>query len=142
MKKIVVFILCIYLTSCGNKIGYDDIEIKKKNGLTVGYLKSDNSLFTGDIFEYYSLKTGENFDSTTGESFPEYERYPTMELHFKNGLASDVWRWYHDKGLIDTEISYKNGKYHGVSQEWNELGVLLISEIWEEGELIFEKEFE
>ena len=142
MKKVVVFILCIYLTSCGNKIGYDDIEIKEENGLTVGYLKSDNSLFTGDIIEYDRLQIGVDFDSATGESFPEYEEYPIMEIHFKNGLASDIWRWYHDEGLIELEVGYKSGKYHGVSQEWNEFGVLLSSEIWEEGDLVFKKEFE
>ena len=142
MKKLFVFVLCLHIISCGNYVGVDDIEIKEENGLTVGYLKSDNSLFTGDIFEYYRLQIGVNVDSSTGESFPEYEEYPTMELHFKNGLASDIWRWYHDEGLIEREISYKSGKYHGVFQEWNEFGVLLFSEIWEEGDLIFKKEFE
>jgi hypothetical protein len=142
LDKLFVFVLCLHIISCGNKVGFNDIEIKQENGLTVGYLKSDNSLFTGDIIEYDRLQIGVDFDSATGESFPEYEEYPIMELHFKNGLASDVWRWYHDKGFIDTEISYENGKYHGVFQEWNELGVLLFSEIWEEGELVFKKEFD
>ncbi|WP_299057186.1 hypothetical protein [uncultured Polaribacter sp.] len=141
-KFIFILVFCLHIISCETNIGFDDIEIREENGVTVGYLKSDNSLFTGDIIEFYRLQTDVDFNSATGESYPEYEIYPTREVHFKNGLASDVWRWYHDEGLIGTEISYKNGKYHGVFQEWNELGVLLISEIWEEGELIFTKEFE
>lgn len=55
MKKLFVFVLCLHIISCGNKVGIDDIEIKEENGLTVGYLKSDNSLFTGDIFEYLGI---------------------------------------------------------------------------------------
>jgi hypothetical protein len=42
----------------------------------MGYLKSDKSLYTGDIIEYYGLQTGASFDSATGESYPEYEEYP------------------------------------------------------------------
>ena len=141
-KYIYTLTLCLLIISCGNKVGVDDIEITEENGLTIGYLKSDNSLFTGDIFEYYNLQIGVFSNSSTGESFPEYEEYPIMEIHFKNGLASDIWRWYHDEGFIEREVSYKSGKYHGVFQEWNELGILLFSEIWEEGELIFKKEFE
>ena len=90
MKKLFVFVLCLLIISCGNKVGIDDIEIKEENGLTVGYLKSDNSLFTGDIFEYYNLQIGVFSNSSTGESFPEYEEYPIMEIHFKNGLAGDL----------------------------------------------------
>ena len=61
-----------------------------------------------------------DIDSATGESFPVFETYPTVELHFKKGLASNIWRWYHEKGQIDMEISYKDGKYNGASQGWNE----------------------
>jgi len=140
-KFIFIFVFCLHITSCEPNIGFDDIEIKEEKGITVGYLKSDNSLFTGDIIEFYRLQTDVNFDSATGESYPEYEVYPTIEVHFKNGLATGIWKWYYDKGIIETEISFKDGKYHGVSQEWSELGVLLSSEIWEDGELVFEKEF-
>ena len=141
-KYIYILMLCLLIISCGTKVGLDDIEITEESGLTMGYLKSDNSLYTGDIIEYYGLQTGASFDTATGESYPEYEEYPIIELHFKNGLASNIWRWYHDKGIIETEISFRDGKYHGVTQEWSELGVLLVSEIWEDGELVFEKEFD
>jgi hypothetical protein len=141
MKKVIVFVMSLYMISCGKNIGYDDIEIKEENGLTVGYLKSDNSLFTGDIIEYYSIQSGSNIDSETGESDSEYTQYPELELHFEKGLASGVWRWYHDKGKIDTEISYKEGKYHGAMQEYDEFGDLILVEVWKDNELIFEEYF-
>ena len=136
----IFFVLIFYLQfiGCENKVGFEDIEIKQENGLTIGYLKSDNSLFSGDLIETYGVQKGVDFNSATGESFPAYEEYPTFEAHFKNGLASGIWRWYDDEGLIEEEISYKNGKYHGVSQEWDEHGVLLVSEIWEAGKLVCE----
>ena len=140
-KIILILVFCLHFTSCESIVGFNDIEIKEENGITKGYLKSDNSLFTGDIIEFYRLQTDVNLDSATEESYPEYEVYPTIEVHFKNGLASGNWKWYYDKGIIETEISFKDGKYHGVRQEWSELGVLLLSEIWEDGELVFEKEF-
>lgn len=45
--------LCLLIISCGTKVGLDDIEITEENGLTMGYLKSDNSFDTVDIFDYY-----------------------------------------------------------------------------------------
>jgi len=47
--------LCLLIISCGTKVGLDDIEITEENGLTMGYLKSDNSFDTVDIFDYYGL---------------------------------------------------------------------------------------
>ena len=74
-KYIYLLMLCLLILSCGTKVGVDDIEITEENGLTMGYLKSDNSLYTGDIIEYYGLQTGVSFDTATGESYPEYEEY-------------------------------------------------------------------
>ena len=54
-KYIYLLMLCLLIISCGTKVGLDDIEITEENGLTMGYLKSDNSFDTVDIFDYYGL---------------------------------------------------------------------------------------
>jgi len=109
------------------------------NVLTYGLLKSNNSLFTGDIIEYSRDLTGVSFNDDTGESFPEYEYYPFIEIHFENGLATSSWKWYNTKNYkIELEINYKDGNLHGVSNEWNMSGDLILVEVWDEGELIFE----
>ena len=54
-KYIFILMLCLLIISCGTKVGLDDIEITEENGLTMGYLKSDNSFDTVDIFDYYGL---------------------------------------------------------------------------------------
>jgi hypothetical protein len=139
LKKIILHITFLLLFCCETSPGYNDIEIVEINGLTYGLLKSNNSLFTGDIIEYSRDLTGVSFNDDTGESFPEYEYYPFIEIHFENGLATGSWKWYNTKNYkIELEINYKDGNLHGVSNEWNMSGDLILVEVWDEGELIFE----
>lgn len=139
----------------GRKIKQFDYEADKKNGCAVFYDTLGNvvreyfyinDVLQGDQFDYYAtgeLKKQTNFTdgksvgvslefNTEGDVITE-EVYDNGYLKDRKefnrfdekGLKTGIWRTYFPNGMLESEISYKDGKKDGLTKYFNKKGKLL-----------------
>ena len=116
MKKLLLLLLCANLIfSCGendkeeetiNQNRYHNDETTISKSPKIVYLKSNNKVVTGII----------------------YDKYENGQLKFensrKNGEANGLSRFWYENGQLRYEANYKDGKEDGLIRFWHKNGQL------------------
>ncbi|MCD4676400.1 MAG: hypothetical protein K8S18_10455, partial [Desulfobacula sp.] len=56
----------------------------------------------------------------------------------KEGLKQGEWKTFHENGNIHYEITYRNNLLHGYYKEYNKNGILVVTMLYENGEIVEE----
>jgi|GEM_PF-2465852 antitoxin component YwqK of YwqJK toxin-antitoxin module len=147
--------LLLFLATFGSVLGqsnegklmpshsYDDIFTRAG----VVYLKSDSSLFSGKVWDWYDNKQPRSEWNYIGGIIHGVQRswykngHRETEAKFKDGKPHGKrFEWY-ENGNKWNRSKYKNGFLHGRSLGWQENGILLYKETYKENERIAGKCF-
>lgn len=149
MKKILLFLIFLTISSCSKNDESPELERIKSNGEWLSYEVGSKTPFTGDITSFYTdgqIKSSESYKKGKRDGL-RLSYYPSGQLKYKslyrNGDRESIERYFADGSIEEKDITvdgkrtyeryYANGQ---LRQKWfyiNGVREGLSEEYWENG---------